>query len=215
MSACRAACQLWGEVARELPGATLSLTLPGMVPRTPRGSPRLDRRAVKSQLPPARSDGPSSSVAPDSEFPPGSARTSWTDRSRAGRRGRAGPHEDAPGRGTEARTQRNGGFRAGRPRRGWHGKRRGCTPPLRRLGRRAPRSGLLTRQPAGGVVASARGVSRGSGARRACSVGQRSERGGSPGARQPGGGALAQPPLTGAGSAATAALSAGPCRSRD
>lgn len=99
---CLPSCQLggWrGEAARELPSATLSLTPSGTVPRTPRGSPRFDERAEKNQLPPSHSDRSACSIALDSEFPPGSARTSWTVPEQEGGGGRAGPHTDDPGRG--------------------------------------------------------------------------------------------------------------------
>lgn len=108
-------------------------------------------------------------------------------------------------------TNERNGFCSRCPRSGWHGKWT-PPPPGRQPRLQATRIGRRTRERAGGVGASARGVSRGSEARRACSVPHLSGRGGRRGllglAGGEGGGALAQPPLTGAGSAAAAALSA-------
>lgn len=94
--------------------------------------------------------------------------------------GRAGPHTDDPGRGYQG-LYTNKEIEASAPGGrgvGGTGQCKRCTPPARPRESAAPGSGLLTRQPAGGVVASARGVSRGSQAQRACSIGQLSGRGG-------------------------------------
>lgn len=82
-------------------------------------------------------------------------------------------------------TNKRNGFFSQCPKSRWHGKR-GHRPRDGRWPGQAARTGRRTREPAGGVGASARGVSRGSEARRACSVRCLSGRGGRPGAQRRG-----------------------------
>ena len=82
--------------------------------------------------------------------------------------------------GVPRHTNKRNGFCSRCPRSGWHGKWT-LVPPGRWPRLQATCTGRRTREPAGGVGASARGVSRGREARRACSIPHLTGRGGRPG----------------------------------
>lgn len=179
---CRAAS--WGggggEAARELPSATLSLTPPGTVPRTPRGSPRFDESEQKrtNSLPRIRTGLLAASPLTPSSLQ-GQQGRAGRFLSRKGGGGGRGHTRMTRGGGTKAYKQTKKLKLLPRVAEAWvaRASANAARPPGPRESA-APGSGLLTRQPAGGVVASARGVSRGSQAQRACSIGQLSGRGG-------------------------------------